>query len=171
MTILILLLLIAAVWDLWKGRVPNQLIIFGLFLGLGRFLLTQETTQIKAYLPGIVIPPLLFFPLFQTGTLGAGDIKLFSLIGCFLSIKDASRCIAAAFFIAAIHSLILLLLRKNLIKRMQYALAYLSYCFRKKRIMAYYPEGNKGEVMRRESGIRFTISILIGTVLVTGGVI
>lgn len=90
MTILILLLLIAALWDLWKGRVPNQLIIFGLFLGLGRFLLTQETTQIKAYLPGIVIPPLLFFPLFQTGTLGAGDIKLFSLIGCFLSIKDAS---------------------------------------------------------------------------------
>ncbi len=171
MTILILLLLIAALWDLWRGKVPNQLILLGLFLGTGRLLLSREIVQIRAYLPGIVLPPLLFFPLFQTGILGAGDIKLFSLLGCFLPARDAFQCIAAAFFIAAIHSLILLLWRKNLRKRMEYAFFYLYSCFCRKGLRPYYPEGGEGDKMRKESGIKFTVSILISAVFVTGGVI
>lgn len=171
MTALILLLFVAALWDLWKGKVPNKLILFGFFLGLGRIFLSREAEQVLDCLPGVILPVLVFFPLFQIGALGAGDIKLFSLIGCFLPMKEAFSCMVVAFFVAAAYSLLRLLWKKNLVKRMQYGLSYLYLCFQSRKLLAYYPRGIEGERIRQEAGIRFSVPVLIGTVLVAGGLI
>lgn len=169
MAILICLLLVAAFLDVWKGRIPNILILLGFFLGLGRLILSQK--QIYAYLPGILIPPILLFPLYMIGTLGAGDIKLLSLIGIFLPAKESFICIFLAFFIGAAIGFILLLKNKNLMERMYYLYTYLLHCLQMGQVYPYYPPEDEGREMKKKSGINFAVPILISTIFVTGGVI
>ena len=169
MTLLAALLVLAAVWDLWKKKIPNRLILIGFVLGLVRFLFGQESESFLGYLPGIIIPTLICFPLFLTGTLGAGDIKLFSLIGCFLPISEAFNCIILSFFLAGVASLLILLKNKTLFHRMEYAGKYLLDCLHSGTLKSYYPEGDEGEKMKKDNSISFAVPILISTLFILGG--
>lgn len=170
MTLLAVLLLLAALWDLRKGKVPNLLILVGFILGLGRLFLGQGVNHIFAYLPGILLPPLLLFPLFYIDTLGAGDIKLFSLIGCFLPSKETFSCILISFFLGAVFSLILLLYQGRLISRMEYAINFLLDCLKNQKVSSYYLPDEEGEKMKKETTIPFAVFILISTLLGLGGI-
>lgn len=50
----------------------------------------------------IIIPVVLFFLAFQIGGLGAGDIKLFSVISGFLTVEELWTVIVAAFLSGAV---------------------------------------------------------------------
>ena len=54
------------------------------------------------FLVNISIPVILLNLLFQMCALGAGDIKLFSMLGIFLSTEQLLRLMAAAFVVFAI---------------------------------------------------------------------
>ena len=75
--VLVLVLLLASLWDLKKGKIPNMLIVTGALYGLLRVFYYQTFFR---HIPGIIIPILIFYPLYKIGTIGAGDIKLFSVI-------------------------------------------------------------------------------------------
>lgn len=62
-------------------------------------------TSIPFWLIQVSIPVILFFMAFQIGGLGAGDIKLFSVIAGFLTMKDMWTCIVAAFLAGAVLSI------------------------------------------------------------------
>ena len=51
----------------------------------------------------ITIPVILLFLLFQAHVIGAGDIKLFSITGIFLTTEQLLKVMLLSFFIAAIY--------------------------------------------------------------------
>ena len=86
--VLVLLLLLAAVWDYYRGKIPNALVLIGCGYGTIRLLLLGE---ILRFIPGIVSPVIVLFPLYKIGVLGAGDIKLFSVLGFYFPFMDFEK--------------------------------------------------------------------------------
>ena len=94
--ILVLLSGLAAVLDFCKGKIPNVLILTGCSYGLFRIIYHQEVLK---FVPGILFPLIILFPLYKIGVLGAGDIKLFSMIGFYVTPMETIRsCIFNYFF-------------------------------------------------------------------------
>ena len=82
--ITVLLVLGAAVYfDLTREKVPNRLIITGYIAGA--IFNIHAPPDIIHYLISIIWPILLLYPLFLIRGLGAGDIKLFSVLSIFTS--------------------------------------------------------------------------------------
>lgn len=111
---LVVLLLLALKQDLKSYKIPNSIILIGYGLSLLFFCQKYEWTSIYKWAGGILIPILILIPLFFIKALGAGDIKLFSVIGGFFGIAYAIEIIAISFVFGAILSLVKLIRYKNL---------------------------------------------------------
>ena len=62
----------------------------------------EGSAGIVQFLLNISIPVILLFLLFQMRVIGAGDIKLFSMAGGFLSTRQLAYLIAVSFLVAAV---------------------------------------------------------------------
>ena len=84
--------------------------------------------------------------------LGAGDIKLFSVVCAFTNLKFTALCIAAAFVAAAGYGLISMVLKKELFVRMRDGFLYLNgiLCGR---FMRYRGQGK---------AVSFAVYVLLG---------
>ena len=153
----LLLLLGVAVWmDVQKGKISNRLIVFGLGLGLLFRIDTYGVYGLFLFLRNISFPVILFYLLFLMHALGAGDIKLFSMIGSFLSLKGLCHCIGYAFFMGAVWSLFRLLHKKKLKKNLVSFSRYIKGIILEKQITCYKENREEQEV------IFFSIPILCG---------
>lgn len=122
---LVFLLLLALKQDLKSYKIPNLIILIGYLLSLLFFTQEYEWTSIHKWLGSIIIPILILFPLFFIKALGAGDIKLFSVIGGFFGISYAIQFIAISFVIGAIISAAKLIRYKNLKFRILFLFSYI----------------------------------------------
>lgn len=95
----------AVVMDFRDGRISNRLICAGLIWGLACRMMGDGRVGIVHFLVNISIPVILLFLLFQMRALGAGDIKLFSMTGGFLSARQLLFIIAGAFLCGAVIGL------------------------------------------------------------------
>lgn len=103
--IVLLGILLAAVWqDLRTGCIPNRWIAAGLLAGIVFQLMQNGTMGFVLFLGGALLPLLLLGVLFYFRMLGAGDIKLFCVVGGFLGGFAVMRCMAMAAVIGAIWS-------------------------------------------------------------------
>ncbi|MGN1174990.1 MAG: prepilin peptidase [Roseburia sp.] len=153
----LLLLLGVAVWmDVQKGKISNRLIVFGIGLGLMFQITTYGVYGVFLFLRNISFPVILFYLLFLMHALGAGDIKLFSMIGSFLSLKGLCHCIGYAFFTGAVWSLLRLLHKKKLKKNLMAFGCYIKGVISGKQITRY------GENREEQEVICFSIPILCG---------
>ena len=107
-------LTLAVVMDFGNGRISNRLIVSGLIWGLAFRLLGEGSAGAVHFLMNISIPVILLFLLFSLCILGAGDIKLFSVAGGFLSMRQLLYVILAAFVTAAVIGLGKLLYQKRM---------------------------------------------------------
>jgi prepilin peptidase CpaA len=80
---LILLLLLAVIYDQRERRIPNILILVGLFLAGGWNLYAQGLSGLLFSLQGLLAGLALLFIPFAMGGMGAGDVKLLALVGAF----------------------------------------------------------------------------------------
>lgn len=88
--------------DFGNEKISNRLIVSGLLWGLAFRLLREGNAGLVHFLVNISIPVILLFLLFQMRGIGAGDIKLFSVIGGFLETRQLLSVMLAAFLIAAV---------------------------------------------------------------------
>ena len=96
MTLTLLTVLVFAVAaDFREMRISNRLIASGLMMGLTLRILGEGGAGIVHFLVNISIPVILLFLLFQLRVIGAGDIKLFSVAGGFLSMRQLLYVTAA----------------------------------------------------------------------------
>jgi prepilin peptidase CpaA len=89
--LLLLLLLAAALHDIHSRRIPNALVLTGVIAGVSfNSLLPEGTGGLGAFasLAGMVAGLLLLLPLYLFRAMGAGDIKLMSMIGSFLGVAE-----------------------------------------------------------------------------------
>lgn len=105
--------------DFREGRISNRLIAFGLLLGLIFRMLGEGGIGIVRFLVNISIPVILLFLLFQLRVLGAGDIKLFSVVGGFLDMRQLYMVVAAAFLAGAVIGILKLLYQRKTIRAMR----------------------------------------------------
>src|SRR5580704_14681428 len=78
---LLLLVAIAAVYDIRFRRIPNWLVLTGLLAGVVLNTLLLEWSGVRASLLGISLAFLIYFPLYLLRGMGAGDVKLMAAVG------------------------------------------------------------------------------------------
>ena len=96
-----------------------------------------------------------FIFLYLSGILGAGDIKLFSVVCAFTNLRFTALCMAATFVAAAGYGLISMVLKKELFVRMRDGFLYLNgiLCGR---FMRYRGQGK---------AVSFAVYVLLGTAM------
>lgn len=150
-----MVILLAAVFcDLKTWKIRNECIFFGVAMGIYYMILEQSYIS---SLFGMLLPIFLLWPLFYIRALGAGDIKLFSVLGIFYGYQKIVSFIIVAFIIAAIISIIHIIKSNNLKVRMQYFICYISNVITTKKISNYYCKQQDGT----SPVIHFSIAIVM----------
>ena len=139
--ILLVIFVSAVVTDFRERRISNRLMALGLVIGLILRILGEGGIGIVHFLVNISIPVILLFLLFQLRALGAGDIKLFSVVGGFLELRQLFAVMIVAFIAASVIGFGKLLYH---------------------RLSAKKKDGNR-------TLIHFSLAILIGYVVVVWG--
>lgn len=154
----------AVCMDLLKQKVSNVWILLGWCLGLVYWFSARGVPGgLKIFLLGALLPVVLWYPLFYFRMLGAGDIKLFSVLGGFLGWKMILRGMVLSFVIGAVFSVVFLWMCGNWIQRMRYLWQYICEYGRSGELVPYKKSGIQPE------NFHFTIPILLGMILCVGG--
>jgi len=126
------------------------------------------------HIPGIVFPLIVLFPLYKIGVIGAGDIKLFSMLGFYFTFMETIFCIFAAFVLGAVVSVLSFIRYDYFFERMTYLFSYLKECLSLGHFRYYYLD-SKGKrisnLKENQSKIHFAIPIFISVLLRVGGVL
>lgn len=151
------LLSIAAAADIQSLQISNRLIVSGLFFGCFFQILELGTKGIGVFLLNVSIPVILLYLLFLIRALGAGDIKLFSMIGGIWGLQVLMTTIAISFLVAAAMSFCKVLYYRNLISRLRIFKEYTEQVLLCRRLLKY-PHESQGN----QHIIYFSIAILVG---------
>ena len=166
----LLLLLIAAVFmDFQYNRIFNGWILFGILIGL--FFRVRENGLYGIYGAGISMALSfgILFPVYKIGGIGAGDVKLFVMIGSFVSADFLLHAILYSFVIGGALSIGKIVLEENFRERMQYFLSYLRDVFCKRQWKFYGEDMIENYRSYQSNKIHFALPVLIGTALGLGG--
>ncbi len=167
--LLILLLIAAVLMDFAYDRIYNGWILFGMMIGLSfRFLEYQWHGFYEAGV-SMLLSFILLYPLYKIGGLGAGDVKLFLMLGSFVQWEEQLRIMAASFIIGAVFSIGKLLSEENLKERMQYLFAYFSDVFCRKQWRLYGDDLRWDYQRYMSNKIHFALPVLLGAALWLGG--
>ena len=167
LAILFVILLLASFGDYKYGKIPNHLILTGLIAGGIRLLVREDIFDILRYLPGMILPLFLFYPIYKVGGIGAGDIKLFSLLGCYFPFMQSMVCIFASLFLAALLSLIKMAYYQNFMERMEYLFSYIKESISSGKFLYYYNTSSLNDKTER-SQIHLAIPIFFGALWMGG---
>lgn len=137
-SILLAILLAAVIMDFAWQKIKNWLIGAGLILGAGLRFYSGGMQGLEESVMGILFPVICLWILFLFRVLGAGDIKLFSVIGGFAGVESMPGCIAAAFILGAVLAAVKIIRNRNIISRLQYLAAYITKTISTKEIEPYY---------------------------------
>ena len=114
---LLLVVQAAVLCDLDRGRIPNGLILAGLGMGFIWQSVSDGIAGIALFLGGIFLPAAIFGPLYCFRMIGAGDIKLMSVIGAFLGPAECFSCMVCSVLAGGVLALGLVLYHRNLFQR------------------------------------------------------
>lgn len=137
--------------DIKEYKISNKLILVGLPISLAVGLADRGWQGFGNWIVGIILPIVLLFVIFCIGGLGAGDIKLLSVIGGYIG-KDILIVICYSFFAGAILSIL-----------HQFYLSLNSLIDNKSQF------SNNSKINKSKKIICFSVAILIGYGIYLGG--
>lgn len=161
---LFLYLFTAVLEDFHSRRIPNWWIVFGFGAG-ALFLLEERANPYHYYIIGCLLPFFLLILLYGIRVLGAGDIKLFMVIGLFLGRDKILHIIAWSFLFGGIYAFVKLVRRKNFRQRFNYLCSYVKRVAVSGKAEAYVTGSWEEEIT-----LHFSLCILLGCLPVIGGV-
>lgn len=150
--------IVAVIQDLQSMKISNRLILTGLVLSLVFGILLGRTSQILYILWNIFFPVIVLYLLYLLGVLGAGDIKLFSVIGGFTQFHTLVDCMLYTFAVAALISVAKLICSRRLISSMARTLRYVQELLQGS-IHSYR------EMREEDNLIHFSVAILAGLLI------
>ena len=154
-----LVLLPAAICDLYCYRVPHIIIIMGLGLSLyHNFMVYGLFHGVIYFSVGCIIPLIVCSFFYLLRMLGAADIKLISIISSYYSLVFSARVMFYALLAGALFSTLKILRKRNLFRRFLYFSSYIKQVYREKRLIPYYASAN----WEKEAVIPFSVCILFG---------
>lgn len=154
--ILVLLVGICLITDTKYNRIYNKVLLPFIIIGILLNLITSGLDGGANSLLGGIIPIIVFYIFFMLRMLGAGDIKLFTAIGCLMGWNFILNNIIYTFFIAGIMAILIVMRRKNFLNRMKYLFSFLHNYLLGNKMLKY----DKGE-----GSFPFAVAIFFGTIL------
>ncbi len=151
-------MILAVISDLRSYKIPNALIVTGIGMGILYAGYRAGWNGLLDSIAGIGLPVALLFILFQLRMLGAGDIKLFAVIGGMIG-HQVLDVMLYSFLAGGILSAIQMVVHRSLVSRMKWFWNYIQTCLKARQIIPYecgFYQGNK------ENTIHFSIAVGIG---------
>ncbi len=164
-TFLLVYLLAAVVMDFKTRKIYNWWILLGSVMGFLFSFLAGGLKGVCVSLIGMGIP-IILIGLFTFGALGAGDIKLFMVVGIFLYYDDLVKMMVVAFILGGCAAFYKLLKTKGFRRRFGYFFHYVKRSLITGRVTPY-----KRKPWREEEIIHFSLYIFLATGLVLGGIV
>ena len=155
-SVLLLLLITAVVLDFKYFKISNRLILTGYILALIIRCAQNGPIEFIYVLVNISIPVIVLYLFYRMRAIGAGDIKLFSMVGSFVNLKEMMVCIGVSFVIGAVLALGKLLYARNLAQEIWKGGNYIWGWLQGREDTYAWTYGKKGNVMH------FSIAILLG---------
>ena len=121
-TLLLAVLIAAAYWDIKYRRIPNTLIVIGFMGALAQSMIMGVPTLVML-LWGLVVGQLIFMPFYLMSRMGAGDVKLLSVVGAYVGVKGVIVSALLAGLAGGLMALGYLLLKPG--RTLPYAVAIL----------------------------------------------
>lgn len=149
------ILIVAVVQDITSMRISNRLIIMGLFLSMAFGIVLGGMPRIIQVLLNISIPVIMLYLFYLIGVLGAGDIKLFSVIGGFTNLKTLTDCVLAAFVAGAVIAVLKMLYMRNL------RISLLKHRFLRELFSGKFSSYRNGWV-QEQNLMHFSVAVLLG---------
>lgn len=160
---MILYLALCVFKDLKTYKVPNYFILVGLIAGLIIQIFMYGVRGVITFFAGTFLPIFILYPLFFLRVLGAGDIKLFSVIGSVFGWRMAVQSILLSFLVGAFLALIKLFSKKIFLERMSYFACYVYTVFCHHKLLPYYNQETDGHACT----MHFTLAIGLSMILIT----
>lgn len=120
MIILIGVFCAAVYMDLRFYRIPNVCIFTGVIFGFIRTLASYSAVGLLAVCMAIVMIFAVFYPFYLIGGLGAGDVKLLMMTGCFIRSERLIQYLLVTFMIAAMISAVKIVCFRECRERLLY---------------------------------------------------
>lgn len=158
--VIIIILIVAVIFDIRSYRIPNLLIVIGLSLGVMYSFYSNKWHGLLDAIFGIGIPVILLFILHQLRMLGAGDIKLFAVIGGWIG-HSIVNVMIYSFVAGGILAAIQMLCHHNLVSRMKFFWNYIQSCLQTRQVIPYESGFDQGNT---NNTIHFSVAILFGYV-------
>lgn len=155
----------ASLYDLYQYRVPNAIVCAGLSLSLYRSIWQYGMTGVWSFLLRCLFPFVVCFIFYLLRMLGAGDVKLFSIICSYYSVESCVRVMIVSLLAGALFSVIKMLLQRSFIRRFRYFSAYMKNLASGNPGRVYYDFEKCGD----EGVIPFTICITLAVIICMGG--
>lgn len=155
---LIILLILALISDIKTYKIKNMIVYPFIIIGIITNFYFNGLHGLFFSLKGMIVPVFLLIIFFILRMLGAGDIKLFSAIGSIMGVKFVIFTILYAFLAGGVIALLLMIVRKNGIKRFMYLFKYLKSCFITLSILPYTDFSDKSD----KGKFRFAVAIVCG---------
>lgn len=160
-----LVLLPASLCDLYRYRIPNAIVCIGFALSLYRNAWQYGWFGAVYFLLACFIPFFICFIFYLLHMLGAGDIKLFSIIYSYYTIQFGVRVMIVSLLIGALFSVTKMFLQKSFIRRFRHFSEYIKNLAAGKAGAAYYDLKKCGD----EGVIPFTICITLAVIICMAG--
>ena len=146
--------------DLVTYKIDNRFILISLASGMIMHARIRGPAGVLDSAGGVLAAFSVLILLFVFRVLGAGDIKLFCVLGTILGPAGILNCIAGSFLLGAVLSLILMIFRGIFAERFLYFAGYVKKTLREGKIRPYREPG-----MRRPEHFHFTVPVFLACVL------
>ncbi len=163
-SLVLILALAACLSDLKTGTVKNWILVIGFISAVILHVRWIGGYGLLSLAAGGCIPLIPGYLLFHYRMLGAGDVKLLTVIGCLTGVYDSFSFLVGVFFCAGIISCILLSLSGNFRERMEYFRTWCRKRFIEQEAVPYRKANGK-------ENFHMTVPILIAAVFYAGGLI
>ena len=161
--LLLCLAVLAVLYDLDTGRIPNGIIAAGFACGILYQVFVNGLFGVILCLGGASLPILFFGLFYYFRMIGAGDIKLLCLAGGFFGPSGSFACITWSILLGGSFSLLCMLHRDNLGQRITYFIQYVGQYSRDQQWKPYM--GGVG----KDARFCFSVPILLAILWQIGG--
>lgn len=165
--LLFVLLSIACITDVLDRKIPNILVLTILVLGLICSGVNGGAGKVIEYVLKVGLYIMLLYPLFKIGVLGAGDVKLLSVLEGFFSWNGGLSFFCFTWIAAAVVALVKLMAYKDGIEKLVYLFSYLKDVFVLGKWQYYFSD--RKEALERGRYVHMTIPMLIALCAYIGG--
>lgn len=166
MAVLCLLLTTACGFDYRKRKIPNGLLAIMVLAGIAFRFRRDGAGGVPLYLGEAAATMALLYSFFRIGAVGAGDVKLLGAVAGYLPFKKIFLFSFVSLLIAAIISLVKLLVNKNFRERLGVFFGYLEEVVKKGALLSYPVTGGD----KKSVSVCLSGPVLLSLLLYLGGV-